>query len=201
MSRTVEYDRELIRRLLLTEIGDGCREAPELGRRVAHDVAILARDALLSGSGDGTWHTLVGLASVGARYEATAVLKENALRVTRRGQTVSISGGYAVPKSIADPEDAGADLNEAAAEGKRFGDPRGNVYVQFDLMTWPIFFMVLESMRRKRGAYDAVIVTFEEVAKLHDAYPQAQTVGEACALAGFNLADREIDLDILDEAM
>lgn len=191
--RAADVDHEYVRRLCAAERDAGCSEAPEIGRRVANEIARRVRGNEDQAGDEEGWPTLIGLCGRGAAEIAKSVLKENALRITRRGQTVSISGAYAIPGTVMEaPAEDGARDAEAP--------PARSTYVQFDFMTWPVFFMVRDELRGRRGSLDAVLTTFDEIAKLEASYPDSM-VGEAMERAGFDLVSRRIDLDALDAAV
>lgn len=181
---SVNIDNERVRQLARAERDGGCADASEGGRRIAWALG----SAFQNGEAE-AWGSLLGLAAQGAAYYMRSVLKENRIKVRRRGNVVTISGGYAVPQSVAQNG-----VSPSAAVAADRGD--GNLYVQFDFMTWAEFHLVLDALRGRRGSLDATIVTFEEIAKLEAQYPRAH-VGEAIQQAGLDLSSRHIDLDSL----
>lgn len=179
-------DNEHVRKLARVETLRGCSSAPEIGQRVARAVGIEVENGEPN-----AWANLLGLAALGAAYYARSVLKENRLRVRRQGSVVTISGGYAVPSTVAENGRASDfvvdDTDESVARSE---------YVQFDLLTWAEFSLILVALRERREALDATIVTFEEIAKLEAVYPDVN-VGQAISKAGLDLSSRNIDLDSL----
>jgi hypothetical protein len=186
MRKQADLDHERVRSLARSERDHGCREASEGGRRIAYALASRFQH------GDETvWPSLLGLAAIGATSYMRSVLKENALRVRRNKQVVTISGSYALPESVV--------INGTSTvqiETESDDTSRRNLYVQFDFMSWAQFFMVLDLLRGRRGALDATVTTFDEIAKLEKQYPTL-TVGEAITTAGLDLSSRYIDLDAL----
>lgn len=187
-----DIDHELIRRIAREERDNGCADAPEIGRRIARCVAQAFKDGE-----DGAYENLVGLAALGSAYYGRSVLKENKLKITRRGEVITISGAYALPTGVVTN---GVDKAQAATEDQTSEAPARTRYVQWGLLTWAEFHTVLELLRDRRGAIDATVTTFEEVAKLERVYP-SMTVGEAIQCAGLDLTGRAIDLDSLGLAV
>lgn len=188
MVTTSGIDNEHVRQLARKSVQAGVTNAPEIGRTVASELA-----AEFQGGDPNAWANLVGLAALGAAYYGRSVLKENRLKVRRRGKVTTISGGYALPTGVAmsAPSAAIADEDAELAE---------STYVQFEMLTWASFHAVLQQLQGRRDALDGTIVTFEEISKLEDLYPDC-LVGEAIARAGLDLTGREIDLDSLDIAI
>lgn len=186
---TSGIDNEHVRSLAREAMLNGLTNAPEIGRRVATAIGSEFEN------GEPTaWANLIGLAALGASYYGRSVLKENKLRVKRRGSVTTISGGYALPSSVVSngrTATASVDLDEPPAQSE---------YRQFDLLTWAEFSIILDELRGRRAALDATVITFEEVAKLEAMYPE-YTVGEAIEAAGLDLSGRSIDLDSLDLAI
>ena len=183
MVTTSGIDNEHVRSLARSEIRSGCSNAPEIGQRIARAIG---RE--FQAGEPNSWENLLGLAALGAAYYGRSALKENRLTVHRRGSVATISGGYALPSTVVTnghASEPNADVSTARAE-----------YVQFDLLTWAELSIVLSELRDRRGALDATIVTFEEIAKLETTYP-ALRVGEAISRAGLDLHSRNIDLDSL----
>lgn len=192
MPASHDIDHELIRQLARDERDAGCADAPEIGRRVARAVARAFQDGE-----DGAYENLVGLAAQGAAYYGRSVLKENKLKITRRGEVVTISGAYALPSGVVTN---GITKSQEPAEAPSDDSLTRTRYVQWGLLTWAEFHTVLDLLRDRRGAIDATVTTFEEVARLEDRYPSL-SVGEAVEAAGLDLSGRRIDLDSLGLAV
>jgi hypothetical protein len=197
-SRTADMDHERIRQLAIEERDAGCREAPEIGRRVAAALSDAFKDAKATdGERQSAYINLVGLAALGARDVAARVLKEIRITVTRQGSVQRVQAGGFLPESVVTNGEAVVSLaDDVSSASPTVTARKRKLHVQFDFMSWEMFHVLQSQIDKLEAGVASTRITFGEIGKLESIYPD-RTVGDAMRAAGLDPDTLEINLDIV----